>query len=303
MTEEKKTAITKPKKQEMIQADGIDKLLQIAVKNKAGVEPLKELMKMKYEHEEREARKSFHVAFCKMQAEFPAVKKTKEVRNKHNKLLYSYAPLEQIVLEINPYMEKHGFSKRWSESSEREGYKRVTCHVTHIDGHSESSYVDVPIQAPNDLVNKVQQTGSSSTYGKRYSLCGALGIMVDDDDDGKSSQKQAPVEKPKQEPKKEEPKNVTPEPKGTIKNELIDDILENLKILGCKTVKECQEKTGIKHLSDAAIELLKEIKDRLAKEVMEIPDHEKPLADDKLSFDDPVDPEGNINSVFEKEVK
>ena len=178
----KKTKAVVPAQATMPAVSGVDGLIQMAIQNNTGVEQLEKLMAMKYDHEAREAKKEFHKAFCNMQAEFPSIHKTKAVGN-----VYKYAPLESIIEQIKPYLKKYGFSYRWTEGlTEKENIKKVTCHLTGY-GHEETAFCDLPIMSASTMTNSIQQSGSSSTYGKRYSLCGLLGIMVDDDDDGRGA--------------------------------------------------------------------------------------------------------------------
>ncbi len=188
-TKEKKSIVKKKVKEiQTPQLNDVNSLIQFAIENKSGVDQLKELMKMKYEHEARESKKIFHEQFCSMQAEFPVIQKRKVVKSKHGKELYKYAPIEDIILQIKTYLQKYGFSYHWSEESlSTQNMKRIYCHITG-HGHSESSYIDIPIMPKNDFVNSIQQIGSSTTYGKRYSLSDILGIMVEDDDDGRGSE-------------------------------------------------------------------------------------------------------------------
>jgi hypothetical protein len=182
MKEKKGKAITKKPKNQIEKPQGMEGLIQTAIKEKSGVDVMERLLKMKYEHEEREAAKLFHERFCDMQAELPVIQKTKTVENYSGEKMYSYAPLEKIVQEIKPYLKKHGFSYHWSEERIEAGMKRIHCHITGY-GHSESAYVDLPIMSPSKVTNMVQQAGASITYGKRYSLIGILGIMADEDTD------------------------------------------------------------------------------------------------------------------------
>jgi len=175
-----------------IEATGINELIQTALKNKSGVEQLKELMKMKYEYEEREASKIFHQKFCDMQSELPVIPKTKSVKV-NGQLIYKYAPLETIVEAIKPCLKRYGFSYHWTESFDKEGMKKITCHITG-HGHTESASIDLPIMSASKMTNNIQQAGSTSTYGKRYSLSGILGIMVDEDNDGRIEDKRTIVD-------------------------------------------------------------------------------------------------------------
>jgi len=208
-----------------IMQPGIDGLITMAIQSKASVENLKELMAMKYEHEAREAKKVFHQKFSELQSALPVIIKSKQVDTKTGKKMYKYAPLPDIQKQVNPVIFRHGFSYHWSESFEREKYVRIFFTLTGY-GHSESSFIDIPIQSANDYVNSVQQAGSSNTYGKRYSMCNLLGIVADEDDDGGNVDKKpqqnnppAPVSQPptKAPEKKSEPikytlpKGITPE--------------------------------------------------------------------------------------------
>ena len=182
----------------------VDQMISLAIKEKVGVEQLEKLMELKHKYETREAQKQYHVNFCKMQSKIPSITKTKSVNNSSGQEVYRYAPLETIITQIKPYLEEYGFSYRWSEGlSEREGYKRIFCHIVGY-GHQETSFVDIPIMGASKMTNQAQQTGSASTYGKRYSLIAVLGLMTDEDDDGqgiitgKEPQKTEPT--PKKQP-------------------------------------------------------------------------------------------------------
>jgi hypothetical protein len=159
----------------------------LIISNLAGkdvdTEKLEKLLEIKSKFEAEENRKEYQIAFAELQADLPVIQKTKEVHTKAGNLMYKYAPLEKILEQIKPVLKTHGFSYSWSEDlSNKDGYKRIYCHIM-ARGHTETNFVDVPIQKATDYVNAVQQAGSSSTYGKRYSLCNALGISVDEDYD------------------------------------------------------------------------------------------------------------------------
>jgi hypothetical protein len=194
--------IPEKKKQSLSKFNDVNSLIETALKNKSGVDQLKELMAMKYKHEEREAKKIFHDHFCQMQKHLPSIPRTKQVDTKTGKKMYRYATLDKMVELVKPVLSDHGFSYGWSESFPDVKIKRVTFHVTGYD-HTESCYIDIPIMSANDYVNDIQQSGSSSTYGRRYTMMNMLGLVCDDDDDARgSTQEPAPAA----EPKKEKPK-------------------------------------------------------------------------------------------------
>ena len=120
-------------------------------------------------------------ALCKFQAECPAPKKTAE--NPHFKSKYS--PLEEIISAIKPYLAKNGLSFFQSTTTEGENI----C-VTTLILHESGEYIESePLKLPMGKVT-AQGAGSAVTYARRYSLCAALGIAAEDDDDGNAAMEQ-----------------------------------------------------------------------------------------------------------------
>lgn len=118
-------------------------------------------------------------ALCKFQEECPAPKKTAE--NPHFKSKYS--PLEEIISTIKPYLAKNGLSFFQSTTTEGENIC-VTTLLLHTSGEFIESE---PLKLPMGKVT-AQGAGSAVTYARRYSLCAALGIAAEDDDDGNAAE-------------------------------------------------------------------------------------------------------------------
>ena len=118
-------------------------------------------------------------ALCQFQAECPAPKKT--AVNPHFQSKYS--PLEEIVTTIKPYLAKHGLSFFQSTTTEGD----YIC-VTTLLLHSSGEYIESdPLKLPMGKVT-AQGAGSAVTYARRYSLCAALGIAAEDDDDANAAE-------------------------------------------------------------------------------------------------------------------
>jgi ERF superfamily len=114
-------------------------------------------------------------ALCQFQAECPAPKKTAE--NPHFKSKYS--PLEEIISTIRPHLAKNGLSFFQSTTTEGENI----C-VTTLILHTSGEFIETdPLKLPMGKVT-AQGAGSAVTYARRYSLCAALGIAAEEDDDG-----------------------------------------------------------------------------------------------------------------------
>jgi ERF superfamily len=114
-------------------------------------------------------------ALCQFQAECPAPKKTAE--NPHFRSKYS--PLEEIISTIKPHLAKNGLSFFQSTTTEGENI----C-VTTLILHTSGEFIETdPLKLPMGKVT-AQGAGSAVTYARRYSLCAALGIAAEEDDDG-----------------------------------------------------------------------------------------------------------------------
>jgi len=120
-------------------------------------------------------------ALCKFQSECPAPKKIAE--NPHFKSKYS--PLEEIISTIKPHLSKNGLSFFQSTTTEGENIC-VTTLILHTSGEFIESE---PLKLPMGKVT-AQGAGSAVTYARRYSLCAALGIAAEDDDDGNAATEQ-----------------------------------------------------------------------------------------------------------------
>ena len=170
MSDEKSLVTINP---EALIAQGIDKGLP--------VETMERLLAMRRELKEEYARESYYSALMAFQKACPIIAKTKKVMDGSGRLLYKYAPIEEVIKQIGDLFEKHGFS--YSIQSEQEA-QMVTaiCHIHHIDGHSESSKFAIPVD-PKGYMNAAQKVASALTYGKRYAFLNGFGILTGDEDD------------------------------------------------------------------------------------------------------------------------
>lgn len=154
-------------------------LLQMAIQSNIGVAELEKLTQLYEQWENRQAKKEFLLAFTRFQSICPEIRKTKEVTFS-GKVQYCYAPLADICRQINPFLEKCNLSYRW-EHSEENSIIKVTCIISHINGHSERTTMTGPADESGSK-NKIQARGSSFTFLQRYTLLGALGISTADSD-------------------------------------------------------------------------------------------------------------------------
>lgn len=163
-------------------------MLGHAVQAGMPIETLRELMKLKQEWEADEARKAFVAAMAAFKANPPELVKDKHVEFTTSKgtTAYDHATLGGICAAIIKGLAAHGISHRW-ETAQQEGRIKVTCVLTHAQGHSESVSLH---SAADDSggKNSIQAIGSAVTYLQRYTLLAATGLAaLDQDDDGKGA--------------------------------------------------------------------------------------------------------------------
>lgn len=150
---------------------------------KCDVAVIERLADLQDRFDRKNAKREFDTALAAFQSECPVILKT--VNGAQNN--YRYAPLDHIVTQVRPLLEKHGFAYALTGEVE-EGWVKAIIRVTHRAGHSESSEFKVPIDKRNGLMSDPQRYGGSMTYSKRLCFCNAFGILTADEDrDGQTA--------------------------------------------------------------------------------------------------------------------
>ena len=159
-------------------------LLTLAIKNNLDIDKFERLVNMGIEFEKRQAEKMYYESLSAFQAACPIIEKKKIVYQSDGKTVrYKYAPIEDIVSQIQGLLKEYGFSYT-IETKQDDKTLTGVCIVHHIAGHSKITQVTVPI-GTSSYMNNIQHIGSAITYSKRYAFCDAFGIMTGlDDDDG-----------------------------------------------------------------------------------------------------------------------
>lgn len=162
---------------------GADSLIELAIRQDVDIEKLEKLIQLKNAEEERQCKKEFEAHFNEMQKEFiPVARDRAAVDVVEAKTLYKYCPLESILKVYAPIIAKHGFSYRWEEGLLESGDKRVCCIVSGY-GYEKRGNVDIPLLAATKFTNAIQQRGTATSYGKRYSFINSFGVIIEDEDD------------------------------------------------------------------------------------------------------------------------
>jgi hypothetical protein len=135
-----------------------------------------------------DAKEAFMASKAALLADLPHINATRAVMNKADRgggIRYKYAPYDEILATLKPYLKKHGFSVSFGQRVETDG-KRLTalCHVSHIGGHTETNEFSVRTSAPMGC-SDAQADGATMSYAQRYALLAAFAIAVDTDTDAR----------------------------------------------------------------------------------------------------------------------
>lgn len=149
------------------------------------VAAVKEVVALYERMEEKKAERDFAQAFSALQGEMKRVKATRAVPNNDGTTRYCFAPYEEIMAQVQPLLEKHGFTVSFSTDFDDKRLVK-SCTLTHIGGASRTNKFAVRIGSGPPKASESQADGAASTYAKRFALCDALNIIVDVDTDARA---------------------------------------------------------------------------------------------------------------------
>uniref|UniRef100_A0A7C5UWC0 Uncharacterized protein n=1 Tax=candidate division CPR3 bacterium TaxID=2268181 RepID=A0A7C5UWC0_UNCC3 len=155
-------------------------LIEKAISAKVDVGTMERLLAMRKELKDEWAKSEFFKAMAELQNEMPQIKKTRQVKNKDGTIRYSYAPLEDIILQVKGLIKKYNFSYQINTEVNNDKVKAI-CIVRHTAGNTERSSFEVGIDKEG-YMTEPQKYASALTFAKRYAFCNAFGIMTADED-------------------------------------------------------------------------------------------------------------------------
>jgi len=160
-------------------------LLQMLIERNASLEMVEKFMDLRDRQEANEARKAYMEAMSQFKANPPEIDKdatvSYEVGNKTTR--YTHATLGNVTNTINRALGECGLSASW-HTDQANGIT-VTCTITHIMGHSESTSLSA-LPDTSGSKNPIQALGSTISYLERYTILALTGLATKDmDDDGK----------------------------------------------------------------------------------------------------------------------
>ena len=163
--------------------------MQIALNEvikRGDVEPerLEKFLDLQFKWEDKQAERAFYAALAKFQSECPPVIKTKNASyGLKIKTNYNWAPLDEIVEHIRPYLKKTGLAYMFDIQELEEGRMNIATTIYHTDGHSITSNYQSDALNDGGTMNNSQRRKSALSYSKRASLENAFGLVTADQDD------------------------------------------------------------------------------------------------------------------------
>jgi hypothetical protein len=157
-------------------------LLSKAVEHQLPVESMQRLLEMRAQLKAEEAAGAFAAALADFQRDLPPIEKrqTAKIQSQRGTFSYQYADLADIQRAIAEKLAENGLSITFDTADHGERLD-VICTVHHVAGHSSSARFPVPVDRGSRM-NAAQQVGAALTYGRRYALTAALGIVTADED-------------------------------------------------------------------------------------------------------------------------
>ncbi len=160
-------------------------LLQNAISQGIDPDKLGKLMELVEQWNRDRAAEQFANALTAFQRECPVVRKDRDAKDGNKNVMYSYAAFEDIWRVIRPLLSKHAIAVTF-DTLPAEGHLLVVCKV-RVGIHVETSSLTLPIPPKTARCNETQAMASATSYGKRYTICDALGIVTaHQDDDARS---------------------------------------------------------------------------------------------------------------------
>lgn len=162
----------------------IEAMLSLAIER--GIDPaaMEKLVELHERVAARQAEIQFNESMSEFMARCPVILKNRTASDNGRKM-YDYATLPSIMAVVDPILHELGLSYTF-DFDLTDDVMTTTCTIHHIAGHRRSSKFSCKLSGTK-IMNSAQMAGSATTYGRRYSLQGALGLCIDVDDDGRGA--------------------------------------------------------------------------------------------------------------------
>lgn len=158
------------------------RLIEMALEKGSDLTVIEKMMDLQDRFEAGQALKEFNQAMSEFQSSLPVIEKLGVVDYSSDKgrTFYTYAKLEDIAKAIQPALRATGLSYRFTQTQDV-AIITVNCIITHKAGHSETSSLTSGKDTSGGK-DALKGIASTLSYLRRYTLTGALGIVVGGED-------------------------------------------------------------------------------------------------------------------------
>jgi hypothetical protein len=161
-----------------IEADKMHPMVVAAMRGGGlDTQSLRELLELQREWQRDNARSSYTRAMVELKNNLPAVL-DRDRKVSYGKTNFRFTTLSHAMEAVTPHLNDYGFSLTWIPTNS-EGMIRVTCRLTHVDGHYEETTMSAPPDNSGSK-NPIQAIGSTQSYLQRYTALALLGIATKD---------------------------------------------------------------------------------------------------------------------------
>jgi len=163
------------------------------------IEKMQQMMDLNERWEANEAKKKYNIAMADFRLRCPSITKdsTVDFSTPKGRTNYKHASLHGTMNVIKDLLGDLGLNPSWKIDDTEPAMIRVTCHITHRDGHTEQTSMAGPPDSSGNK-NVLQARASTVSYLERYTLFAILGLAAGEDNDGGGGKPS--VEKPTLEP-------------------------------------------------------------------------------------------------------
>lgn len=141
------------------------------------VSVMRELRELDKDMRRDNAEAAFNQAYARLSMKLRTVRADVPVYDNNGKLMYMFAPYEDIWKQVQEPMLSEGFAVRYSQDIDDKGRVTTTCHLMHEGGHTASNKYTVRPGEPLRGMTVTKCDIGAATSAQREALCDALNII------------------------------------------------------------------------------------------------------------------------------
>lgn len=151
----------------------------LAIVQRKDIDPdrLEKFLDLQIKMEDRQAEQALSAALADFQSRCPVIQRTKAGHNSKK-----YAPLEDLVIQVQPLLLQTGLSYSFNIEPIDDKMNRIDVTIRHRQGGKFISSYFFPKADASGNKNEAQGVRSANSYAKRTAFENALGIVTANED-------------------------------------------------------------------------------------------------------------------------